>query len=84
MGTKTTQQLPSGSKGPYFQMQQKLWTLAFVVALLRTWLSFFRGRKRAGIFDRSSPFFHAAQHLNKTYFLLHQYLPHEFGFCGGG
>ena len=32
--------------------------------------------------DRSLPFSQIAQHLSKSPFLLHQHLPHEFGFCG--
>ena len=33
----------TGSKGLSFKMKQKLWTLAFVLALLRTRLDFFHG-----------------------------------------
>ena len=34
------------------------------------------------LWDRSLPFSQITQNLNKTSFLLHQHLPHEFGFCG--
>ena len=36
METETTEQLPVGSKGLDFKMEQELWTPAFVLVLLRT------------------------------------------------
>ena len=35
-----------------------------------------------GLWDGSLPFPQIVQHLHKTSFLLHQQLPHMFGFCG--
>ena len=35
-----------------------------------------------GFWDRSSPFSQVVQHLTKSSFLVHQHLPHVFGFCG--
>ena len=42
-GTETAQRLPAGSKRLSFSMKQKLWTLAFVLASLRTCSNFFHG-----------------------------------------
>ena len=52
------------------KMEQKLWTLAFVLVLLRRWT-----------LRQSPPFSQIMPHLNKTFFLFDQILPHEFGSC---
>ena len=46
MGTEITQQLPADSKGLSSNVKQKLWTLAFVLALLKTQLDFSMVRER--------------------------------------
>ena len=43
---------------------------------------FSRAERGDRFWDGSSPFSQIVQHLNKTFCLLHQHLPHEFGFCG--
>ena len=61
-----------GLEGLDFKLEQELWALASVLVLL----------KEMG-FEMSPPFSQIAQNLTKISFLLHQHLPHGFGFCGG-